>query len=231
MHRGVWINEASGPQFITRELDTMEGLARDVTLFHSDVFLPYVINEAALPPDQYPHAYGIHHYASSWVPEKSRQYTQAQWTSRRYRLLIAADWSASEQLVAIVDAYARLIPESAQVDLVFVTASDPTEADVTALQSILERRSHGGLAGVRLEAVREAASVSHDTYFVPSRGDSSTGLADLIVRMAEIGSLTMDYPRPALANLAQFRVEKGKSHEFLAAIHNWATSPAGADRS
>jgi mannosyltransferase OCH1-like enzyme len=60
------INYQAGPIYATRKLRTR----KDITIFRSELFYPYLWNEKHRKLENFPNAYAVHHWASSWVKKE-----------------------------------------------------------------------------------------------------------------------------------------------------------------
>ncbi len=97
-------------------------------------------------------------------------------TRPHFRVLVATDWSSATVPLALLRAFAEIIPADAPVDLVFAVPHEPTQADVTCVEALLEGLDAQARPGrLLVESFAEAADKSCYGAIVPS------GSADFMI--------------------------------------------------
>lgn len=119
---------------------------------------------------------------------------------KRFRLLVATDWSSATVPLAVLKAYHEMIPADAPVDLVFSLPHQPGAADVDCLEVLLNGvGAEGDSAGLLLESHDESAAKSCFGAVIPNgnRDAVTMQLVQLLTAMHHLADLVRSAERLA----------------------------------
>ncbi|MCB1301266.1 MAG: hypothetical protein M9891_00435 [Austwickia sp.] len=109
-------------------------------------------------------------------------------TTSRFRVLVATDWSSATVPLAILRAYAQMIPADAPVDLVFAVPRDVTDEDGECARVLLESLGDVETAGVTIESFAEAQRMSCYAAVVP-QGNGDAVITEVATTLATLHHL------------------------------------------
>lgn len=118
-------------------------------------------------------------------------------TTGRFRVVVATDWSSATIPMAVLRAYAEIIPTTAPVDLVFAVDHDPSEEDAACVKVLLEGIQDVDTAGLTVESFAEVARKSCYAAVVPN-GDANALIMELsraIVTLHHLADVVRDERR------------------------------------
>ncbi|MDO5698882.1 MAG: hypothetical protein Q4G51_13015 [Dermatophilus congolensis] len=117
---------------------------------------------------------------------------------RHFRIVVATDWAAATVPFLLLQAFARIVPSEAPVDLVFAVPGTPGERDLAAAKLLRDSLSPGTRhAGIIIESF-ETACERHACASVVPMGDSDLLLRDVVAAvtvMHDLAELSLDLER------------------------------------
>lgn len=118
-----------------------------------------------------------------------------------FRVLVATDWSSATLPLAVLKAYAEMLPVDAPTSLVFAVPHEPNSSDLEAVRVLVEEGLGQGAdtAALALESFSEAAAKSCYAAIIPN-GNSDALLMELsqfLVTLHHLASLASDPRRLA----------------------------------
>lgn len=147
------INEQTGPLFFTRiaAARRLKGLDEDVVIFPPKLFYPYRIGEERLREHGFPHAYAVHHWAGSWLPNTlhartppaagaasaSTEQAQTHMDKEVARVVLGLDPERPQAALAVLLAYRRLFGPSDAVELSIYAYAEPSLPLLECIQILL----------------------------------------------------------------------------------------------
>ncbi len=119
---------------------------------------------------------------------------------RRFRVVVATDWSSASVPFAVLRGYSQIIPADAPVDLVFAVPHEVTQADLAAVTTLCEELGEDAqIAGLGLEHFPGAAGHHAYAAVIPN-GDPGAVVMELAAffsRLHELALLVSDPGRLA----------------------------------
>lgn len=140
-------------------------------------------------------------------------------TDRRFRVVVATDWSSAAVPFAVLQAFSQIIPVDAPVDLVFAVPHEAAESDLAALASIYEGLSEGTrVAGLLLESFSDAVEKHAYAVVVPSQDPDITvmELTHFLVTLHQLAVVVSDPEKLAKEPAPIDRQNAGLARRFAA---------------
>lgn len=108
---------------------------------------------------------------------------------RRFRVVVATDWAAATVPFLMLQAYARIIPADAPVDLVFAVPTAPTPRDLAAARLLRQSLAPGARhAGVTIESFDDVV-MRHACASVIPMGDAALLMRDVVTAVTVLHEL------------------------------------------
>lgn len=125
------------------------------------------------------------------IKELSADVDVAGLARKRFRFVLATDWSSATLPLTVLKAYAQMFPTDAPVDLVFAVPEEPTQADLLAVQTIFEGLGEGAdTSGLLLESFSEASQKACYGAVIPT-GDQEALMVELGAALTAMHHLSL----------------------------------------
>lgn len=117
---------------------------------------------------------------------------------RHFRVVVATDWNTATVPFLLLQAFARIVPPEAPVDLVFAVPHQPTERDLAAAKLLRDSLAPGTRhAGIIIESF-DIACERHACASVVPMGDADLLMRDVVTAvtvMHDLAELSGDLER------------------------------------
>lgn len=108
---------------------------------------------------------------------------------RHFRVVVATDWCAATVPFLLLQAFARIIPADAPVDLVFAVPREPTRRDLAAAKLLRQSLGPGARhAGITIESFDDAV-MRHSCASVVPMGDHDLLMRDMVTAVTVLHEL------------------------------------------
>lgn len=117
---------------------------------------------------------------------------------RHFRVVVATDWNTATVPFLLLQAFARIVPAGAPVDLVFAVPDQPGERDLAAAKLLRDSLAPGTRhAGISIESFDTACELHACASVVPM-GDPDLLMRDVVTAitvMHDLAELSLDLER------------------------------------